>query len=117
MGKKLDIEKNDAPNYWKISNYTNKHYVDIMSTKSDLSESEYNSVSKIRMSYLNAEMSEISDVLNYFAVRNSDIYKCQYYIISQKFMSDWTHVRKHWWESEISDLLNWCVRNFEGGLI
>ena len=51
------------------------------------------------MSYLNAEMSEISDVLNYFAVRNfeiwyepyvrnSDIDKCQHYIISQKFVSD-----------------------------
>ena len=43
MRKKLDTEKNDAPNYWKISNDTNKHYVDIMNTKSDLSESEYNS--------------------------------------------------------------------------
>ena len=46
------------------------HYVDIMNTKSDLSESEYNSVSKMRMSYLNAE---ISDVLNYFAVRNFEL--------------------------------------------
>ena len=73
MGKKLDIEKNDAPNYWKISNDTNKHYVDIMNTKSDLSESEYNSVSKMRMSYLNAERSEISDVLIYFAVKNFEL--------------------------------------------
>ena len=39
-----------------------------MNTKSDLSEPEYNSVSKMRMSYLNAEMSEISDVLNYFVI-------------------------------------------------
>ena len=61
--KKLDIEKNDAPNYWKISNDTNKYYADIMNTKSDFSESEYNSVSKMRISYLNVEMSEISDVL------------------------------------------------------
>ena len=60
MGKKLDIEKNDAPNYWKFSNDTNKHYVDIMNTKSDFSESEYNSVSKLRIFYLNAKMSEIS---------------------------------------------------------
>ena len=44
-----------------------------MNTKSDLSESEYNSVSKMRMSYLNAEMSEISDVLNFFAVRNFEL--------------------------------------------
>ena len=42
-----------------------------MNTKSDLSE--YNSVSKMRMSYLNAEMSEISDVLNYFAVRTFEL--------------------------------------------
>ena len=61
--EKLDIEKNDTPNYWKISNDTNKHYVDIMNTKSDLSESEYNSVSKMRMPDMNVEMSEISDVL------------------------------------------------------
>ena len=69
-----------------------------MNTKSDLSESEYNLVSKMRISYLNAEMSEISDVLFYFVseilswcesyVRNSDIYKCQHYIISQKFVGD-----------------------------
>ena len=38
-----------------------------MNTKSDLSESEYNSVNKIRMSYLNAEMSDISDVLKLFS--------------------------------------------------
>ena len=44
-----------------------------MNTKSDLSESEYNSVSEIRMSYLNAEMSEISDVLIYFAVKNFEL--------------------------------------------
>ena len=44
-----------------------------MNTKSDLSESENNSVSKMRMSYLNAEMSEISDVFNYFAVRNFEL--------------------------------------------
>ena len=72
-GKKLDIEKNAAPNYCKISNDTNKHYVDIMNTKSDMSESEYNSVNKMKMSYMNAEMSEISDVLNYFAVRNFEL--------------------------------------------
>ena len=34
MGKKLDIKKNDAPNYCEISNDTNKDYVDIMNTKS-----------------------------------------------------------------------------------
>ena len=72
-GKKLDTEKNDAPNYCEILNDTNKHYVVFMNTKSDLSESEYNSVSKMRMSYLNAEMSEISDVLNHFAVRNFEL--------------------------------------------
>ena len=44
-----------------------------MNTKSDLSESEYNSVSKMRMSYLNVEMSEISNVLNYLAVRNFEL--------------------------------------------
>ena len=44
-----------------------------MNTKSDLSESEYNSVSKMKMSYLKAEMSEISGVLNYFAVRNFEL--------------------------------------------
>ena len=44
-----------------------------MNTKSDLSESEYNSVSKMRMSYMNTEMSEISDVSNYFAVRNFEL--------------------------------------------
>ena len=44
-----------------------------MNTKSDFSESEYNSVSKMRMSYLNAEMSEISDILNYFGVRNFEL--------------------------------------------
>ena len=44
-----------------------------MNTKSDLSEPEYNSVSKMRMSYMYAEMSEISDVLNYFAVRNFEL--------------------------------------------
>ena len=49
------------------------HYVDIMNTKNDLSESEYNSVSKIRISYLNAKISEISDVLNYFAVKNFEL--------------------------------------------
>ena len=81
MGKKSDIEKNDAANYWKISNDTNKYYVDIMNTKSDSSESEYNSVSKMRISYLNAEMSEISDVSIYFAVRNFELV-C---IICQKF--------------------------------
>ena len=48
MEKTLDIEKNDAPNYCKISNDTNKDYVDIMNTESDLSESEYTSVSKMR---------------------------------------------------------------------
>ena len=80
-GKKLDIEKNDAPNYWNISNDTNKHYGDIMNTKSDLSESENNSVSKMRMSYLNADISEISDVLIYFAVRNFELV----WIICQKF--------------------------------
>ena len=47
--------------------------INIMNTKSDLSESEYNSVSTMRMSYMNAEMSEISDVLNYFAVRNFEL--------------------------------------------
>ena len=41
-----------------------------MNTKSDSSESEYNSMSKIGISYLNAEISEISDVLIYFAARN-----------------------------------------------
>ena len=71
--EKLDIEKNDAPNYWKISNDTNKHCVDIMNTKSDLSESEYNSVSKMRISYMNVEMSEVSDVVNYFAIRNFEL--------------------------------------------
>ena len=44
-----------------------------MNTKSDLSESEYNSVSKMRMSSMNVEMSEISDVLNYFVVRNFEL--------------------------------------------
>ena len=44
-----------------------------MNTNSDVSESEYNSVSKMRMPYMNAEMSEISDVLNYFAVRNFEL--------------------------------------------
>ena len=44
-----------------------------MNTKSDLSESEYNLVSKMRMSYMNAKMSEMSDVLNYFAVRNFEL--------------------------------------------
>ena len=44
-----------------------------MNTKSDLLESEYNSVKKIRMSYMNAEMSEISHVLNYFAVRHFEL--------------------------------------------
>ena len=80
-GKKFDIEKNNAPNYWKISNDTNKHYVDIMNTKSDLSAPEYNSVSKMRMCYMNAEMSEISDVLIYFVVRNFELV----WIICQKF--------------------------------
>ena len=47
--------------------------INIMNTKSDLSESEYNSVSKMRMSYLNTEMSEISDVLNYFTVTNFEL--------------------------------------------
>ena len=82
-GKKSDIEKNDSLNYWKISNDANKHYVDIMNTKSDLSESEYNSVSKMRMSYMNAEMSEISGVLNYFAVRNFELV--------------WTLCKKFWY--------------------
>ena len=71
--KKLDIEKNDTPNYWKFLNDTNKFYVDIMNTKSDLSESEYNSVSKMGISYFNEEMSEISDVLIYFTVRNFEL--------------------------------------------
>ena len=44
-----------------------------MNTKSDLSESQYNSVSKMRMSYLNAKMSKISDVFIYFAVRNFEL--------------------------------------------
>ena len=44
-----------------------------MNTKSDLSAPEYNSVSKMRMSYMNAEMSEISDVLIYFVVRNFEL--------------------------------------------
>ena len=44
--KKLDIEKNDVPNYCKISSNTNKDYVE--DTKSDSSESEYTSVSKMR---------------------------------------------------------------------
>ena len=44
-----------------------------MITKRDLLESEYNSVSKMRMSFMNAGMSEISDVLNYFAVRNFEL--------------------------------------------
>ena len=48
MGKKLDIQKNYALNYCKISNDTNKDYVDIMNTKSDSSESEYTSVSKMK---------------------------------------------------------------------
>ena len=47
MEKTLDIEKNDAPNYCKISNNTNKDYLDIMNTESDSSESGYTSVSKI----------------------------------------------------------------------
>ena len=47
MGIKKDIEKNDAPNYCKISNATNKYYVDIMNTEIDSSESEYTSVSKM----------------------------------------------------------------------
>ena len=45
-----------------------------MNTKSDLSESKKNnSVSKMRMSHLNADISEISDVLIYFAVRNFEL--------------------------------------------
>ena len=44
-----------------------------MNTKSNLSKSEYNSVSKMRMSYLNAEMSDISDILIYFAIRNFEL--------------------------------------------
>ena len=44
-----------------------------MNTESDLSESEYNSVSKMRIFYLNAEMVEINDVLIYFAVRNFEL--------------------------------------------
>ena len=44
-----------------------------MNTKSDLSESEYNSVSKMRMSYLNTDMSEINDILIYFAVKNFEL--------------------------------------------
>ena len=46
--KTLDINKNDAPNYCKISKDINKDYVDIINTKSDLSESEHTSVSKMR---------------------------------------------------------------------
>ena len=80
-GKKLDIEKNDAPNYSKISNGTSKDYVDIMNTKSDSSESEYTSVSKMRHSHLNVEMSEIGDDFIYFAVRIFE-FVC---IICQKF--------------------------------
>ena len=59
MEKTLGIEKNDAPNYCKISNDTNKDYVDIMNTKSDLSESEYTSVSKMR--YLSSEYTNASN--------------------------------------------------------
>ena len=51
----LVIEKNDAPNYCKISNNTNKDYVDIMNTENDSSESEYTSVSKMR--HLSSECS------------------------------------------------------------
>ena len=44
-----------------------------MNIKSDFSESEYNSVSKMRISYLNAQMSDIKDVLIYFSVRNFEL--------------------------------------------
>ena len=47
MEKIIDIENNDALNYYKISNTTNRDYVDIMNTKSDSLESEYTSVSKM----------------------------------------------------------------------
>ena len=47
-GEKIDIEKNDAPYYCKILNDINKDYLDIMNTESDLSESEYTSVSKTK---------------------------------------------------------------------
>ena len=57
------------------------YFVDIINTKSDSSESEHSSVSKIRISHLNAEMSDISDVLIYFAVRDFELV-C---IICQKF--------------------------------
>ena len=59
MGKTLGIEKNDTPNYCKISNDTNKDYVDIMNTKSDLLESEYTSVSKMR--HLSSECRNVSN--------------------------------------------------------
>ena len=52
-----------------------------MNTESDLSESEYTSLSKMRLSHLNAEMSVISDVFIYFAVRNFELVQ----VICQKF--------------------------------
>ena len=54
----------------EIFQMTPINIIDIMNIKSDLSESEYNSVSKMN---LNAEMSEIIDVLDYFAVRNFEL--------------------------------------------